>query len=212
MQFGVPKPNSQIFQSQQKAVHYLQENKSKSQKKSSVQSVLTGTQDYVRVNIFPLQLSSCSCTDFVCVLLETAVKNCIQVVELAISTTIMNSPGMNWEASHTLLIVQCLPGPSLCLTSLKCSDRHLMGYLPCSRSKHLCTLIMDISSMYWVDTHARCYGVTIPYFCVISVQQHCYGALWSSINLSEWFFWIQHNISWYHMHSVFYVFVMCCMR
>jgi len=95
VQFGVLKHNSQIFQLQQKAVHYLQENKSKSQKKSSVQSVLTRKQDYVRVDIFPLQLSSCSCIDFACMLLETAVKNCIQVVELAISTTIMNSPGVN---------------------------------------------------------------------------------------------------------------------
>ena len=95
VQFEVPKYNSQIFQLQQKAVHYLQGNKSKSQKKSSVQSVLTGTHDYVRVHFFPLQLSSCSCVNFACMLLATAVKNYIQVVELAFSVTMTDSPGVH---------------------------------------------------------------------------------------------------------------------
>jgi hypothetical protein len=94
VQFGVLKHNSRIFQLQQKAFHYLQENKPKSQKKSSVHSLLTGTHDYVRVNFSPLQLS-CSCVNFACMLLATAVKNFIQIVELAFSATTMDSPGLH---------------------------------------------------------------------------------------------------------------------
>jgi hypothetical protein len=94
VQFGVLKHNSQIFQLQQKAFHYLQQNKSLSQKKNSVQSLLTGTHDYVRVNFSPLQLS-CSCINFAYMLLATAVKNFTQIVELAFATTMMDCPGLH---------------------------------------------------------------------------------------------------------------------
>ena len=41
VQFGALKHSSQIFQLHMKAFHYIQENKFESQKKSSVQSVLS---------------------------------------------------------------------------------------------------------------------------------------------------------------------------
>ena len=171
VQFEVPKYNSQIFQLQQKAVHYLQGNKSKSQKKSSVQSVLTGTHDYVRVHFFPLQLSSCSCVNFACMLLATAVKNYIQVVELAFSVTMTDSPGVHWEASQTLFICamptralklfwQALNGLSVMfqiITPLYLNHGHQLRIL----GGHTCA-------------HTMCYGVTIPCFWVMSVQHHCY--------------------------------------